>query len=307
VAEELHFGRAAEVLGMAQPPLSQSVRRLERELGVELFDRSRRSVALTAAGRLLMTEAREVLAAEARMRTVMAKVRDGELGTLRAGVAPQTPVPALRELLRRLAERAPGLEVEPHELTSAEQLRMLGEGRLDVGLVGHTSRAPGLRFGPPATTALGAVLPRTSPLARSRELTLGELAGQDLVLFPRATAPEWYDEILAVCRAGGFTPPRVRHARDPDFLLGLVLAGHGVAFLPEEPARRQPRAAWRPLAGEPLRATTRAVWPTRSPHPAAARFAAVAAEALAESAHPAPPAAGAPARPPWSVVFGRDA
>nr|WP_311707150.1 LysR family transcriptional regulator [Streptomyces sp. DSM 44938] len=309
VAEELHFGRAAEVLGMAQPPLSQSIQRLERELAVELFDRSRRSVALTAAGRLLVAEARALLAAEQRMRTVMAQAGEGAIGTLRAGVSPETSATALRGLLRLLAERMPGLEVDLHELTSGEQLRMLTEARLDVGLVlrpGGAAEEPGLRFGPPASEPLGVVLPRDSALARLREPAMGDLAGHDLILFPRATAPEWYDELVEVCRAGGFVPPCVRHARHPDFLLGLVLAGRGVAFLPEETARRQPRVAWRPLAGHPLRATTRAAWPARSPHPAAPRFAEIAAAVLDGAARPAPPLVADAGAAPWSVVFGRE-
>ncbi|MEV1011907.1 LysR substrate-binding domain-containing protein [Streptomyces sp. NPDC049881] len=303
VAEELHFGRAAERLGMAQPPLSQSVQRLERDLGVALFDRSRRSIALTPAGRLLVDEARGLLAADARLRAVMSGVRDGTLGTLRAGVPPDTPATALREMLRRTAEQAPGLEIDLHELTSAEQLRALDEGRLDVGLPHEPFHAPELARGPSVSQRLGVVVPRLSPLARRDAPALADLAGHDLILAPRGAAPEWHDHVLDTCRDHGYVPPRVRHARNPDFVLGLVLAGQGVALAPAEFAGRQPRVAWRPLAGHPLTATTTPAWPARSAHPAAPRFAAIAAEVLTgTSAQPtdltAPDTPG-----PWSVVF----
>ncbi|MEU2615944.1 LysR substrate-binding domain-containing protein [Micromonospora sp. NPDC007271] len=301
-ARELHFGRAAEVLGMAQPPLSQSIQRLERELGVALFDRSQRQVRLTTAGQLLLGEADELLAGEQRLRNLMDQVRRGALGVLRAGVPPETPAVTLRALLDGLAARAPGLDVDLHELTSAEQRRMLAEGRLDVGLLHHPVEAAGLRTGPPVDVPLGVLLPRTSPLARAREVDLAELAGLDLVTAPPATAPGWHEHLLAVCRRHGFSPARVRHARNPEFLFGLLLAGGAVAVEPAAVARREPRIAWRPVAGTPLVKRTSAAWPDRSPHPAAPMFGQVAAEVLAV-AEPPPAPALAPEARPWPVLF----
>ncbi|GGQ49528.1 transcriptional regulator [Couchioplanes caeruleus subsp. azureus] len=301
VAEELHFSRAAETLGMAQPPLSQAMRRLERELGVTLFDRLPRGTALTTAGQALVEQARELLAAEQRMRTLMRTIRDGDLGTLRAGVPPDTPAQVLGELLRRLRAHAPGLDVDLHELTTAEQLDALAGARLDVGLVQHPADLVDLGSGPVTRTPLGVVLPRASPLARSATLSLADLTGHGLVLFPRATAPAWYDHILAVARDNGFVPERIRHARSPELLCGLVLAGDGVALHREAAVRREPRVAWRPLAGEPLREEVSAVWPRRGAHPAAERFATVAAEVLTGPWSPAAAPAGTPT--PWSVVF----
>ncbi|WP_129840799.1 LysR substrate-binding domain-containing protein [Streptomyces sp. RFCAC02] len=306
VADELHFGRAAELLGMAQPPLSQSVQRLERELGVALFDRGRRAIALTSAGRLLVPEARRLLAADARLRAVMAGAREGTHGTLRAGVPPEMPATALNEILRRLAATAPGLDLEFHELTSAEQLGALADGRIDTGLLQHPFPADGLVLGPPARTRLGVVLPRGGPLARpaAPPPALADLAGHDLVMAPRDAAPAWHDLVLATCRDHGWAPPRVRYARTPDVLLGLVLAGRGVAFTTEELARRQPRVAWRPLAGDPLTATWVPARPAGTPHPAAPRFAAVAGAVLGGAPEPAAGPAAAPGAPaPWSVVF----
>ncbi|MEV4464981.1 LysR family transcriptional regulator [Micromonospora echinofusca] len=306
VANELHFGRAAELLGMAQPPLSQSVQRLERELTVELFDRSRRQVRLTAAGQLLLGEAEELLAGEGRLRNLMRQVRDGVSGVLRAGVPPETPAVTLRELLDRLAGRAPGLDVDLHELTSGEQERMLGEGRLDVGLLHHPVTDGGLRLGAAVDVPLGVLLPRASTLARGREVDLAALAGLDLVTAPRATAPGWHDHLLEVCRRHGFTPGRVRPARNPEFLFGLVLAGGGVAVEPAATARREPRIAWRPIAGSPLVRRTSAAWPRRAAHPAAPMFGQLAAEVLADGSEPPPPPP-TPSPRPWPVLFDEPA
>ncbi|WP_435802227.1 LysR family transcriptional regulator [Streptomyces avermitilis] len=281
VAEDLHFSRAAERLGMAQPPLSQAVRRLEKELGAELFDRSQRSVRLTAAGVVLLDEARELLAREDRLRTLARRAGDGALGTLRAGVPPDTTAAVLSALLAACAERSPGLSVDLQEVTTEEQSRLLASGGLDVGLVHHPVDTTELRLGPAVSLDLGVVLPRTSPLARLPAVTLGELSGHDLVLFPRAHAPGRYDRILAACRAAGFAPGRLRHASHPEFLLALVTAGHGVAFDQGPVARKEPRVAWRPLAGRPLTQRISGAWPAgRTAHPAARHFAELAADVL---------------------------
>ncbi|HEX5596144.1 MAG TPA: LysR substrate-binding domain-containing protein [Micromonosporaceae bacterium] len=303
VARELHFGRAADLLGIAQPPLSQSIKRLERELDVELFDRSRRQVQLTPAGQLLLSEAETLLAGQERLRNLMRQVRDGALGVMRVGVPPETPAVKLRMLLDRLGEKVPGLDIDLQELTSAEQVRSLAEGRLDVGIVHHPVEREGLRFGKVVDVPIGVVLPRVSPLARAHEIALADLSGHDLVIAPRATAPGWYDHILEVCRIQGFSPGGIRHARNPEFLFGLVLAGQSVAFEQESVARREPRIAWRPIAGRPLIQRTSAAWPERSPHPAAPVFAEVAADVLA-GAEPMLTAPDIPlAEQPWRIIY----
>lgn len=225
VAEELHFSRAADQLGMAQPPLSQAVRRLETELGAELFDRSRRQVKLTPAGAVLLDEARSLLTGEKRLRTLARRAGDGELGTLRAGIPPGTMVATLSLLLGACAEHYPGMSVDLQEITTGEQLRLIASGGLDVGLVHQPVDITELRIGPEASVELGVVLPRISPLAQLPEVPLAHLAGQDLVLLPREQAPGWYDRILDTCRAGGFVPTGLRHASRPELLLALVSAG----------------------------------------------------------------------------------
>jgi DNA-binding transcriptional LysR family regulator len=309
VAEELHFGRAAERLGTAQPPVSQAVRGLERELGAELFDRSRRRIALTAAGAVLLEEARELLAREDRLRSLARRAADGGLGTLRAGLPPGTTAGVISAPLAACAEHAPGLRVELREAATGERLRLLGSGGLDVGLVHRPVDETGLRFGPEVAFGLGVVLPRASPSARQPQVTLADLSSQDLVIFPRADAPGWYDRLLESCRAAGFVPGRVRHASSPEFLLALVAAGHGIAFDQGPAARKEPRVAWRPLAGRPLVRRIGGAWPAGpAAHPAAGRFAELAARVLARDRAAVVPPGSAPSAPhvpprPWSVVF----
>jgi DNA-binding transcriptional LysR family regulator len=295
---------------MAQPPLSQAVRRLEKELGAELFDRSQRGVRLSVAGAALLEEAHELLGREERLRTLARRAAEGGLGTLRAGVPPDTTAAVLSALLSACEAHAPGLRVDLQEVTTEEQLRLLTSGGLDVGLVHHPVDATELQLGPEISLELGVVLPRTSRLARLPEVELGELSGQDLVLFPRAHAPGWYDRVLDVCRVQGFVPGRLRHASNPEFLLALVTAGRGVAFDQGPVARKEPRVAWRPLAERPLTLRISGAWPAgRGAHPAARRFAELAHDVLARdhTAHTRrggiPHDGDEPPRP-WSVVYG---
>jgi DNA-binding transcriptional LysR family regulator len=230
----------------------------------------------------------------------------------------------LSALLAGCAERSPGLSVDLREATTEEQMRLLASGGLDVGLVHQPVDVTGLRLGPEVSVDLGVVLPRTSPLARLSEVALGELSGHDLVLFPRAHAPGWYDRILDVCRGEGFVPGRLRHASNSEFLLALVTAGHGIAFDQGPVARKEPRVAWRPLAGRPLTQRLSGAWPAdHAAHPAALPFSELAADVLTRDriAAPSRDDRGRPAEPgradgahladestrPWSVVYAEGA
>jgi DNA-binding transcriptional LysR family regulator len=302
VAEELHFGRAADRLGIAQPPLSQRIKRLEAEFGAKLFDRGRH-VTLTDAGEVLRTEAKDLLARWERMTTLVAKADRGEIDALRAGIPPEVPGRVLAAILTAFAEQHPGVRLDLQELTTAEQARLLADRELDAGLLQLPVDVIGLDLGPAVDTPLGVVLPRDSPLARAGELALADLAGEGLVVSPRAASPGSYDRQLRTCWDHGFRPASIRHARNPEFVLGLVLAGAGVAFEPGMVARKEPRVVWRPLKGEVLRSRMAFAWPSSSPHPQAARLAEVAAGVLRDDgvSRIVPPGPGE-ARP-WDVFY----
>ncbi|WBB57950.1 LysR family transcriptional regulator [Streptomyces sp. WMMC500] len=330
VAEERHFGRAAERLRIAQPSLSQRIRRLERELGVRLFDRGSQGTALTPAGRLVLAEADRVLAAADRLAAAVARIGSGAAGTLRAAVPPHLGPAAVAALITGYRERSPGGELELRELTTTAQVRELAAGTLDAGVVRHPCPAPGLAFGPVLHQPLGALLAATDPLAAGGRLTAADLSGRALVLTPRADDPALYDEVLTACARHGCTPAAVHEAAGGDFTRALVLstAPAGPAA-PEQPAASEaheapealeppdpldapdappapggavallprtttgPGTVWRPLAGEPIGWRTSAAWPADGHNPAVARFAEAAHEAMRDHAGMRPARAAA--------------
>ncbi|MEU8797958.1 LysR substrate-binding domain-containing protein [Spirillospora sp. NPDC048819] len=163
VAEELHFGRAAERIGMAQPPLSQRIQRLEHELGVRLFDRSSRRVELTAPGRLLLDEARDILTRVERIYSVAERARLGEIGTVRAGLPSDLGGPIVAALIAAFRDRRPDLRLDLRETGTAEQVRALAEGALDAGIVRHPCDSRDLELGPMLAQPLGVLLPTGEP------------------------------------------------------------------------------------------------------------------------------------------------
>ncbi|MCG5216122.1 LysR substrate-binding domain-containing protein [Streptosporangium soli] len=260
VAEELHFGRAAERLHMAQPPLSQRIRDLERELGVRLFDRNPHRVLLTEAGALLLEHARGVLDRADTAREAMRRIRPGASGVLRVGVPPDTTPMALRTLVADFTARVPDVLLELHELTTHVQLARLRAEELDAGLVRHPCDTVGLESSPVVHRRLGVVLPADHRAAQQTEVRLRTLDGSPLVIFPRDMAPQLYDHMLEACRDNGFLPSAIRHARNPHFVHGLVMAGRG-AHLNEEPYDGLPAGlVWRPIDEPRLTWSTSAVW-----------------------------------------------
>ncbi len=283
VAEELHFGRAADRLHMAQPPLSQRIRGLERELGVQLFARTSRRVALTPAGRVLLDEARGLLADAEQVRALMQQVRDGRAGELRAALPPGLRASVLAAILGAFRDLRPHVRLDLREAPSAEQLRALRDRALDVALLLHPVLDPQIATGPVLEKDLGVLLRADSDLAGETEVDLGALRDGALVVFPRAAAPEAYDALLDTCRAYGFVPGEVHEAVRQEFGLGLVMAGDAVA-LGERPEHERDGVTWRPLAGRPLRLALSTAWRADAPAIAIAAYTDVVIETLCSQA-----------------------
>jgi DNA-binding transcriptional LysR family regulator len=205
VAEELHFGRAAERLHIVQPTVSQQVRRLEREIGLDLFDRTTRSVTLTAAGEEFLPHAREIVRAEQAALEAMTALRTERAAVLRLGTNVGLGA-RLERVLATLAERAPHISVELHSADPATRLRRVREGELDAAFVRGVRHSRDLELVPVWTDPLVAVLPSAHALAAHDTVDIADLDGMPLRIAPRETNPHLVDLVTDACRRAGFEP-----------------------------------------------------------------------------------------------------
>jgi DNA-binding transcriptional LysR family regulator len=236
VAEELHFGRAARRLDMAQPPLSQQIQRLEAELGIELFRRYPRRIELTRGGKLLLSHAEALLAQAARLEDVMRCAAEATAGPLTIGFARSAGYTLLPTVLRRFHERYPKVQLALQEQTTPRQNALLLCGRIDVGIVRQHLPDPDITLDPLAKERMIAALPEAHPLSLAPRLTMADLAMERFVFLSRAVSPVHYDLLLTACRAAGFNPHITQEAPDPASLISLISAGLFVALVPQSTA-----------------------------------------------------------------------
>ncbi|MFI6037660.1 LysR family transcriptional regulator [Streptomyces sp. NPDC051315] len=233
LAEELHFGRAAGRLGIAQPPLSQQIRRLEEKVGHPLFTRAPGAVALTPAGHALLPAARRALTGLANGLAAARAAGDGRTGRLRVAFAASLAPTVLPGLLRAHRARFPGVHLDLREMTTAPQLTALREGTVDVGLLREPPpQDPDLSFTTLLTEPFVAVLPTTHPLAAKPTVPLSALAHAPFVLLPREAGPGLHDRITTLCASAGFTPHVAQEAVEWVTVCALVEAGLGVSLAP---------------------------------------------------------------------------
>jgi DNA-binding transcriptional LysR family regulator len=246
LAEELHFGRAAEREHIVQSALSQQVQRLERELGVRLVERSTHHVALTAAGAVFLVEARQILAHTDRA-AAAARRAVGADAALRVGII-DSSYDSMPQILHQVQARYPGLVIHQVEASVPEQYRQLADGRLDVG-IGRAALAPpqiaSLLF---RQDPLGVLVPPGHRFAGQDGVPVAILAEEPLLLAEEAQAPEFNQFTVEMCRAAGFTPAvyggtveSIRAAAD------LVAAGRCLYCVPSSCIAALPGTIWRPL------------------------------------------------------------
>jgi DNA-binding transcriptional LysR family regulator len=239
VAEELHFRRAAERLHVAQPAVSEQVRKLEEELGVRLFDRTQRSVALTDAGAALLEEARRVLHQADVAMMAARNARDRATTLLRIGHLHDSMPGTVAKAMQLLGSGAPRVQIALETGGSVRLIEEVRAGRLDAAVVGLPAPVAGLRSTPAGSQRVVAALPVTHPQAVGGSVALERLAPERLIVLPADVNPPFHNAIVAICRDAGLSPalievtePRVEH------VLLAVAAGAGLALLPESASER---------------------------------------------------------------------
>jgi len=233
VAEELHFGRAAEKLHISQPPLSMQIRLLEEELGVTLLNRTQRHVSLTQAGHAFLQEARQILARLEQAVLMTRRAGRGEIGELAVGFISVADYNVLPVVLREFRQRFPLVNLTLREATTDAQIRDLIGGRIDVVFVLPPIDEPALQSACIVREPLVAALPERHPLARrTGKLALAKLKDAPFILFPRPMAPGLYDDVVSFCRAAGFSPRVEQEAVQMQTIVSLVSAELGVALIP---------------------------------------------------------------------------
>lgn len=233
VAEEKNFRRAAERLHVAQPALSQQIRKLEHQLRTPLLERTTRRVELTDAGSVLLETGRRVLAEAEHAETAVRHTALGEIGTLRIGFVSSAALTIVPGIVHALRAERPGLTVELTELTTDRQLAAIDDGSLDVGIAREVGAPAGLNVDELVREPLLAAFPHNHPLGHRESVRLSELADEDFIVFPRGQVSRLYDHIAALCHHAGFRMRATQQAVQFPTILGLVAAGTGIAVVPE--------------------------------------------------------------------------
>lgn len=235
VAEELHFGRAAERLGISQPPLSQQIQALEEEIGARLFERTNRRVELTDAGRLFLDESRQVLAQVDKAVLLARRAHLGELGELKIGSTSSAPFTStIPSSIHAFRKAYPDVHLDLQEMSSRQVLKALLEESLQVGVIRPLALPDAVHWVELFREPLVAVLRADHPLAAGSEdgLAIAALAEEPFVFFPRSYGTGLYDQVIALTRQAGFSPRIAQEASEAMTIIGLVSAGLGVSILP---------------------------------------------------------------------------
>jgi len=232
VAEELHFGRAAERLHLSQPPLSQQIRRLEEILGYALFVRTSRSVKLTTAGDAFLVRALRTLRNVQRDLDETRSIGRGEVGSLNVGFVGSGMLTTLPGIFRAYREAYPRVELKLHESFTARVIEGLENGTLDAGILRDGDPVEGLQVSTILSEPYVAVLPATHKLARQKSISPGMLRDEPFVYYPRAAGERAYEKPMTIFEAHGFRPQVMQEASHWLTILRLISAGFGVSVAP---------------------------------------------------------------------------
>jgi DNA-binding transcriptional LysR family regulator len=233
VAEDLHFGRAAERLHMTQPALSRQIQALEAELGVQLFQRTKRSVQLTIAGQAFFEEAKQILRHMEQAIQTTKRVARGEAGQLRLCFTASALRNVLPEIVRVFRDRYPDVQLTLNERCTRDQVVAFQQHQVDVGFLYPPVDEKLLALQPIADEVWIVALPKGHYLVDQKHLTLDALANEAFILHPRQAGPTFYDQTIRLCEQAGFSPNVVQEVETSQTRVGLVAAGMGITFVPE--------------------------------------------------------------------------
>ncbi|RKP57644.1 LysR family transcriptional regulator [Pararobbsia silviterrae] len=264
VAEELSFVRAAERLHISQPPLSQQIKSLEADIGVQLFARTKRSVALTEAGAILLRESRILLdQMEIAINATVRAAKD-DVGVLRLGVATAALFSTAPRLLDYMREAFPHVEVSIRDMQSSDQVVAVTQGLLDIGIVHARPDRMKLNQSPIFSEPLVAVVPEHHWLATTPQFEMRQLFDEPLIGLSREHGPAVFDAIVAACMEAGFSPEFKHTARNPLVIFQMVRLGFGVSIVPRAYASSAfPGVRFRELPGTAGSVRMEAVWSER--------------------------------------------
>ncbi|WP_422014318.1 LysR family transcriptional regulator [Roseateles sp.] len=265
LAEELHYGRAAQRLAMSQPPLSVAIQQLEASVGARLFDRDSKGVRLTPAGAAFRASAQGLLDRAEDACALAREVQAGEVGRLRLGFVGSTLFNGLSGWLQAFQAGHPKVEVVVVELNSQDQIDALIGEELDLGLI-HTDRLPPALVSVPLySEPFVACLPASHPLAALQAIPLASLSDQPFILFSRKGSPDYHARIVEICREHGFYPRLQHEGRHWLSVVSLVAQGLGVSIVPAAFERAGVQGAmFRPLAERIADSAVFATWKSGS-------------------------------------------
>jgi DNA-binding transcriptional LysR family regulator len=250
VAEDLHFGRAAERLHIAQSALSQQILSLESELGVSLLHRTKRQVQLTAAGVVFLEDARGIMVQVGQAIERSQRVARGEIGQIRIGFTILSLHSVLPPILQSLRQSHPEVQITLHEMATQAQLEALRTEQIDVGFLHPPVADLRLELVNLKTETMWVVLSSQHPLAHRQRLTLRSLCHLPLIIHPRHEGVILYDQILQRYAEINCQPTIVQEALTSPTRIGLVAAGMGITFVPESLcALNYPGVVYKKLSG----------------------------------------------------------
>ena len=269
VAEEQNFGRAAKRLGMSQPPLSEQIQVLEQALKVTLFERSRRGAKLTPVGAAILPAVRKFAEQLERLELAVEEAVAGQSGLLTIGAISTAMFDVLPGLIEQLKREYPYLTVSVREIDSVEAVPALEAGDIDLAFARlDGDLGASIRSLPLTEDRLVVALPGDHPLASRSRISLSSLANEPLVMFSRKVSPVYFDNLIATCRASGFSPRVLHEVRSVASQIAFVSYGQGIALVPASLKKLAPaNVVFRPLSQKLQVVTTAMAWNTSRPNP----------------------------------------